>query len=465
MPRPPPVTRAIDLHRPRTTTPPSRRSRPCIALPALLLAAGFSCWLGAAPARAEGYRESLAGEAAAAGRRAADNGDYNLLLGPIRLKVNASMAIEYNDNVLAAGKGQQKQSDLFVRPGVDVRASWRVTELNTLTLTLGTTYEFSLNNTRSQGVSPYSIAPDSKLSFDLFIGDFRVTFYDAFSLANNAADQSAASSTVGFSQFSNDFGITVLWDLNDLVLNLGVDERTDIYTGRTTQGEGASDLSDADRETHSLRFSSTFLLSDTTSLGLQGSAQLSTYSAGSREQTIFGAGPFAQFQLSPYTRFLVAGGVQLSKSTSGPSFRATATLRDDNQAERGEEASTLGYYWSLAIHNRLNAVVNHSVSAGHERVFGIAADYQDVDYLRYEANLALFRHASLSANIGYEKVAQLAGPLEESFTRWTIGLAAGYQLTDHLHAALRYTFYSQDANRADRDFTQNVVALQFRYDF
>jgi hypothetical protein len=442
-----------------------------------LLAAGFLCW--AVAAHAQGYRESLAGEAAAAGRRTADNGDYNLLLGPIRLKVKASLDVEFNDNVHTAGEGQAKQSDLFLRPGVSVNASWHITQLNTLSLTLGTSYEFSLNNTREQSVSPFSISPDSRLSFDLFIGDFRVTFYDAFSLANNAAQQSAASSTVGFSQFSNDFGITVLWDLNDLVLSAGIDERSDVFTGRTTQGAGATDLADADRETHSLRLSSTFLLSDTTSAGLQGSAQLSSYSAGAREQTIFGAGPFAQFQISPYTRFLVAGGLQLSKSTGGPSMRATATLRADpaaatpfratvasrDEALPGEKAGTLGYYWSVGIYNRLNASITHSLTAGHERDFGIAADYEDLDYIRYEATLALFRKASLSGSLGYERVGQLAGPLQESFTRWTFGLAAGYQLTDHLHAALRYSFYSQDANRADRIFNQNVVALTLGYDF
>jgi hypothetical protein len=421
----------------------------------------------------------MAGEAASAGRRAADQGDYNLLLGPIRLKVKASLDLEHNDNVHAAGEGQARQSDLFIRPGLSVNASWQITELNRLSLTLGTAYEFSLNNTRDQGVSPYSISPDSKLSFDLFIGDFRVTFYDAFTLANNSAAQSAASSTVGFSQFTNEFGITVLWDLNDLVLSATASERSDIFTGRTTQGQGATDLASANRETHSLVLSSTFLLSDTTTAGLQGTAQLSSYSAGAREQTIFGAGPFAQFQVSPYTRFLVAGGVQLSKSTGGPSLRATATLRDDagaekpfratlgsrDEAERGEEASALGYYWSLAIYNRLNASITHSLSAGHERVFGIAADYQDIDYIRYGASWALLRNASLSGTVGYEKVGQLAGPLEESFTRWTFGLAAGYQLTDHLHAALRYTFYSQDANRADRIFNQTIVALTLGYDF
>lgn len=406
----------------------------------------------------------MAGEAAAAGRRAADNGDYNLLLGPIRLKVKATLETEFNDNVFAAGQGLAKQSDLFIRPGVSVNASWQITQLNRLSLTLGTAYEFSLNNTRAQSVSPYSISPDSKLSFDLFIGDFRITFYDGFSLANNPASQSAVSSTVGFSQFSNDFGITVLWDLNDLILSLGVDERSDVYTGTTSQGVGTTDLANANRETHSLRFSSTFLLSDTTSAGLQGSAQLSSYSAGAREQTIFGAGPFAQFQLSPYTRFIAAGGLQLSKSTGGPSLRATVSLRPE-QSPAGDKASDVGYYWSFGIYNRLNAVITHSLSAGHERDFGIAADYQDLDYLRYEATLALFRDASLAGSVGYEKVGQLAGPLQESYTRWTFGLAAGYKLTEHLHAALHYTLYSQDANRADRIFNQNVVVLTLGYDF
>ena len=188
-------------------------------------------------------------------------------------------------------------------------------------------------------------------------------------------------------------------------------------------------------------------------VGLQGSAQLSSYASGSAEQTISTGGPFAQFQISPYTRFLVAGGAQFSQNTG------TSSTAED------QDGDGLGYYWSLVITNRLNAAFTHSVALGHERTFGTAADYQDVDYVHYDAACQLIRKTTLSGTVGYEKVSQIAGLLPEKYSRWTFGLAFGYQLTEHLRAALRYTLYSQDSDHSDRAYDQNLATLSLNYDF
>ena len=110
--------------------------------------------LWAAPiARAQdAIRPSLAGEAAAEARRQSiDKIPYNLQVGPIKFRFSATMGLEYNDNINLAEDGSftfasvggpitittESQSDVILRPQVNVNALWPITQLNTLRLDLG----------------------------------------------------------------------------------------------------------------------------------------------------------------------------------------------------------------------------------------------------------------------------------------------------------------------------------------
>lgn len=50
------------------------------------------------------------------------------------------------------------KEDFFLRPRLDVAASWQVTHINRLSLRLGLGYEFSLNDSRGSEVSPFTRA-------------------------------------------------------------------------------------------------------------------------------------------------------------------------------------------------------------------------------------------------------------------------------------------------------------------
>src|ERR1043166_7037464 len=84
----------------------------------------------------DAVRPSLAGEAAAEARRQdVDRIPYNLLLGPIRFRVSASVGVEYNDNINFADVNTQ--DDVIIRPNLTLDAIWPITQLNTLRLDLG----------------------------------------------------------------------------------------------------------------------------------------------------------------------------------------------------------------------------------------------------------------------------------------------------------------------------------------
>src|SRR2546426_10418527 len=102
----------------------------------------------------DAIRPSLAGQASSDARQEdVSRIPYNLLLGPVRLRVGATVGVEYNDNVNYAEDGtavipnptgpgfitirSNSQDDVIVTPNLTLDAIWPVTQLNTLRLDLG----------------------------------------------------------------------------------------------------------------------------------------------------------------------------------------------------------------------------------------------------------------------------------------------------------------------------------------
>src|SRR5260370_40961870 len=133
-----------------------------IALVFLLL---FLC-AGSVARSQDVVRPSLAGEAAAEARRQdIEHIPYNLLIGPIRFRVSATLAVGFNDNINLAEVNTQQ--DVIIRPQVNVNAIWPVTQLNTLRLDLGLGYAFYVDHSNAD-TSGVVILPGSQLAFALF---------------------------------------------------------------------------------------------------------------------------------------------------------------------------------------------------------------------------------------------------------------------------------------------------------
>src|SRR5450631_1710490 len=108
----------------------------------------------------DAIRPSLAGEAASEARRQSiDKIPYNLQLGPMKLRFNATLGFEYNDNINLSEDATalvpspagpvlittQQQSDFIIRPEVNINALWPITQLNTLKMDLGVGYAFYMD--------------------------------------------------------------------------------------------------------------------------------------------------------------------------------------------------------------------------------------------------------------------------------------------------------------------------------
>src|SRR6266404_6811445 len=109
----------------------------------------------------DAVRPSLAGqEASDAREQDVSRIPYNLLLGPVRFRVGATVGVEYNDNINYSDDGRavvvgpfgptvidvHSQDDVIVTPNLTLDAIWPVTQLNTLRLDLGVGYSFYLDH-------------------------------------------------------------------------------------------------------------------------------------------------------------------------------------------------------------------------------------------------------------------------------------------------------------------------------
>src|SRR6202023_3301175 len=152
---------------------------------------------------------------------------YNLLLGPIRFRVSATLGVEYNDNINLAEVNTQE--DVIIRPQVNVNAIWPVTQLNTLRLDLGLGYAFYIDHSNAD-TNGVLISPKSQIAFDIFVGDFRINIHDRMSLQQDPIQEGALSNVVDYGRFENTAGVSALWDLNKAALTLGYDHFTYVST-------------------------------------------------------------------------------------------------------------------------------------------------------------------------------------------------------------------------------------------
>ncbi len=390
----------------------------------------------------DAVRPSLAGEASAEARRQTiEKIPYNLLAGPIRFRFSATVGVEYNDNINLAEVNEE--DDVIIRPQFNVNAVWPITQLNTLKLDIGVGYAFYLDhpNNDTNGVL---VAPGSALSFDVFVGDFRINFHDRFSLEQDPVSEIALSNVVDYGRFQNTIGALVLWDLNRAVATFGYDHYTYIST--------TSAFDYLNRNAEEISGSLYFTLTNTTGMGLESSVVYTYYDQHFlNDSTTFSVGLFAETQVTNYLKIRVAGGYQGITFDKGGGVFDSRDLND--------------FYANILISHRLNAVITQSLAAGHETQLGLNSNYILLNYVRHTITWNIIRNTLLSTEFFYEDADDSGGIFSEHAHRYGGALTVGYQLTQHVTIGARYQYTQKDSDQPLRGYVQNRVSVDGTYSF
>jgi opacity protein-like surface antigen len=422
----------------------------------------------------DAIRPSLAGEAAAEARRQSiDNIPYNLQLGAIKFRFSATLGVEYNDNINLAEDGSilanlptgpvvlatSPQSDFIVHPSVNLNALWPITQLNTLKFDIGIGYAFYLDHS-NYNTNSVLLTPGSQLAFDIFVGDFRINIHDRFSLEQDPVSEIALSNVADYGRFQNSAGIAVLWDLNQAVVTLGYDHYNFIAT---------NDLFDyLDRNADILSATVGFTPTSTMTVGLEGSVVDTYYDKHVLNDSLtYSIGAFLETQITSNLKLRVAGGYQTINFETGGLVNDSQDLND--------------YYANALLSHRVNSVLNHNLSIGHESQLGVNSNYVRLNYARHTATWNILYHTLLTTELFYEDAEESGGqgPLfppvpglpfinpfaAEHIHRYGGALSLGYQLTPHVTLGLRYQYTQKDSDQPLRDYKQNRVALDGTYSF
>jgi hypothetical protein len=420
----------------------------------------------------DAIRPSLAGEASAEARsQAIENIPYNLQLGPMKLRFSATLGFEYNDNVNLSEDASavfpstigpilvttQQESDFIIRPQVNLSLLWPITQLNTFKLDLGIGYAFYMDHSEYD-TNDVLLSPGSQIAFDIFVGDFRINIHDRFSLEQDPVSELALSNVADYGRFQNSAGISVLWDLNAAVVTMGYDHYNFIATNDRFEY--------LDRAAEMFTGSIAFTPNSTMTVGLEG-AFVDTYYDQNilNDSQSYSVGAFLETQVSSHVKLRVAGGYQ------NIDFDNTGLVNDPNDVE--------DYYANALLSHRVNSVLTHSLSAGHETQLGINSNFITLNYVRHTATWNILYHTLLTTELFYEDAEDSGGggPLivpgvpifnpfaAEHIERYGGALSLGYQLTPHVTLGFRYQYTQKESDLPLRDYSQNRVSLDGTYSF
>ncbi len=428
----------------------------------------------------DAVRPSLAGqEASDAREQDVSRIPYNLLLGPVRFRVGATVGVEYNDNINYADDGtavipnptgpgfitirSNSQDDVIVTPNLTLDAIWPVTQLNTLRLDLGIGYAFYLDHSKND-TDFILVAPKSQIAFDIFVSDFRINIHDRMQLQQDPIQEGALSNVVNYGRFENTAGLSVLWDLNKLLLQVGYDHYNFVAT--TNQFDYLN------RNSEIVQGSAAFIVNPTITVGAEGNAVFTRYDQSIlNDNKDYSVGGFVEVALTNNLKVRAAGGYQwinFDHNFVNFAFGPFTFLVPDHK-------DLQDYYVNGLIAHRINAQLSQTVSAGHENQLGINSNYITLNYVRHTLTWNLIRNTLLSTEFFFEDAEESGGfagvfspvPLGtgEHFHRIGGAITLGYQLTPHVTLGVRYQGTSKDSNLLLRDYNQNRISVDGTYSF
>jgi hypothetical protein len=413
----------------------------------------------------DAVRPSLAGQEASEARQEdVSRIPYNLLLGPVRFRVGASVGFEYNDNVNYAEVNEQE--DFIITPSLSFDAIWPITQLNTLRFDIGIGYSFYLDHSQ-YNTDSVLIAPKSQLAFDIFVGDFRINIHDRFQLQQDPIQQGALSNVADYGRFENTAGISVLWDLNKVLLQVGYDHYNYISTTNT--------FDYLNHNSEILYGSIAYIVNPTITVGVEGNTVFTRYDQNNlSDNEEYSVGGFVEVMLTNNLKVRAAGGYQWidfdHNFVTFPFGPFLVTFPDHKDLQ--------DYYVNGLIGHRINAQLSQTLSAGHENELGIQSNYITLNYIRHTLTWNLIRNVLLSTEFFFEDAEESGGPLNatiftvmsgqqegEHFQRIGGAITLGYQLTPHVTLGLRYQYTTKDSDVFLRDYNQNRISFDGTYSF
>ncbi|MCE9608995.1 MAG: hypothetical protein K8R23_02085 [Chthoniobacter sp.] len=398
--------------------------------------------------------------------QAAEEADrYNFAIGPVQFGLAMGVGIEYNDNITLADS--HRISDFVFRPSLDVQATWRISELNTLRLTVGASYAkyFDHSEFDSDGVL---LSPNSDLAFTFYLGAVKLTLRDRLSYQEDAYSIAAISNTGDqqYRRYENQVGLQADWAVNEKInLVLGYD-----HYNLWTVGNG---FSQQDRAIDTIFFKPSYQMVPGIKVGVNTSYSFINFDSNDRgDGHGLLVGPFIEWQMSEYTNLYLEAGFQQLQFDKGGDFQnstidqlglSAADAAAVRNVLRDNEDSD-SYYIKFEINNKPSDIFDHRLLFSKTAEIGFSSNSYDLYHAEYDANWHVLQHTDISPVIFYEYYTA-SGDLGEKAHRVGAGLGVRYHFSNSVTLGLDYRFIAKDSNLENSDYRQSLAFLSLYYKF
>ena len=380
---------------------------------------------------------SIASAQAAAAQHASTSGNYyNIQAGPIYLRFQGDMGVELTDN--ATYSQINPEGDIALWPTLNIKAFWPVTKENTLALSLGIGYVEYL---RESSLSHLNITSDSGLEFKIYSGDFVFDLHDRISAIDYATQDPSVSAS--FIRLENTAGLKVDWDLDQLIISLGYDYDTfNSISGNFTYSDNVSDL---------FTGRAGFLVRGQDQFGLEIGGGLTAYNQNVLDNsTHYSAGLFYDARFTPH----LTANISVGYTSYQFAHNGTVTNASDFN----------GYYANLTLNHQLNRAFSHSLSAGRQTSEGITANLSEDYFANYQITWNFIRKVVTTFGFEYD-YGNTSGGVIETYDRYGPNVGLAYKWTDKVTTSMTYNYYNKHSNVPTLSYSENVLFLDFKYDF
>ena len=395
------------------------------------------------------------------------------VIGPIQGNLNATLGLYYTDNAGLTNTGEQDQLRLFEH--LVLRLNWPISGENRLGLNLGLGLTQVLAGTRSGDNLSVTIAPDSDLGLTFYIGDFRVHFFDRFSLTQDPTADSSASGVTSLNRFSNNGGAAVDWNLNKVILTLQVDDtyvtQNPTAAGNQSQIEQELHGVSGNRNTVRAALRAAAQLNPTLSAGPQVTLTHTTASAATDIQSV-AAGAFLQGQLTRLTSFSLEGGVNFINQ-QGNHFPFTI----QNQAK----IPSTSYYVRAKANQRVTRFLQLTGEVSHDLDYGLGIDLIERTVGDLTLGYRVNRETDLTIGGRYEDGNVLTGFNQGRYSLYQINAGITRRLGPRMSLSFNYRFIDRTSGNnsvvvlvdnqpvslqgSSQSYTQNLFLLSLNYVF
>ncbi len=389
---------------------------------------------------------------------------YNFAIGPVQFGLAVGVGLEYNDNITLAD--DDRIEDFILRPSLDIQAAWRLSDLNTLKLSIGASYAKYFDHSEFDSRSVL-LSPNSELAFTFYLGRLKVTLRDRFSYQEDNYNQPTLSNTATpYRRYENQAGLRLDLALNDKVDLAGGYDHYNLWTI-------GDDFALQDRALDTIFFKPSYQIVPGIKVGVNASYSFITFDSSERgDGHGLLAGPFIEWQMSEYTNLYLEAGYQELQFDKGGDFNNRAIDQlglsaADSAAVRDilrDDEDTSSYYIKFEIDNKPSDVFDHRLAFSKTAEIGFSSNSYDLYHVEYDANWKIFQHTEIGPVIFYEYYTS-SGDLGEKAHRVGAGLGIRYHFSNSLTLGLDYRFIAKDSELEKSDYRQNLAFLSIYYKF